>query len=161
MAILFMRTPEGGFLAGDTETGLTSYAFPTSTHATRARKHPAKIAAEMMASETASSRSAVPGAAARDAQWLEQLHAHYATDPVIATVTARCMVTLETLDALTRNHTCYEGFSELIGPEGSYRPTIRCDAETEPGIRAERIALANAYDVAREAQGESRRAYRG
>lgn len=81
--------------------------------------------------------------------------------PGVQAALDRCMVSVTTLDTLTRTHTCYACFGDMITAEGSYRPTIRCDEQTEPGIRAERIALANAYDVAREAQGDPRRAYRG
>lgn len=56
MAIVFNLESDGGFLAGDTETGFTSYAYPTSTHADFAKRQPgaqAKIAAEMMEVEIA------------------------------------------------------------------------------------------------------------
>ncbi|UKJ74527.1 hypothetical protein [Azospirillum brasilense] len=104
MAILFMHTPEGGFLAGDTETGLTSYAYPTSTHATRARNHPGKVAAEMMTSETASSRRAVPDAAARDAKWLEQLRAYHEETATLSAAAPRMLATLERIAAADPNH---------------------------------------------------------
>jgi hypothetical protein len=50
MAIQFKLLADGGFVAGDTETGRTSYAYPTSPHATMARTMPERIAAEMIAS---------------------------------------------------------------------------------------------------------------
>jgi hypothetical protein len=48
--ITFKLLPDGGFVAGDTDTGRASYAYPTSSHATIARTMPARIAAEMMES---------------------------------------------------------------------------------------------------------------
>lgn len=41
----------GAFVAGDTKTGRTSYAYPTSPSADRAKAAPTKIALRMMASE--------------------------------------------------------------------------------------------------------------
>ena len=46
--IEYLLDAQGGFTCGDTETGLTSYAYPTSTHATLARRVPERIAAEMV-----------------------------------------------------------------------------------------------------------------
>lgn len=51
--IVFKLTNDGAFLAGDTETGRTAYAYPTSDHAFAARKHPQKVANEMMRNENA------------------------------------------------------------------------------------------------------------
>ena len=42
-------TADGGFVAGDTVTKRTSYAYPTSIHATTAKRHPIETAREMMA----------------------------------------------------------------------------------------------------------------
>ena len=41
--------PDGGFVAGDPATGRTSYAYPTSTHATLAKRMPAFVAETMVA----------------------------------------------------------------------------------------------------------------
>lgn len=41
----------GGFIVGNTATGLTSYAYPTSTHATEARRNARKVAAFMVGHE--------------------------------------------------------------------------------------------------------------
>lgn len=54
--IRFHLDTDGGFTAGDTSTGLTAYAYPSSTHATRAKRDPLGVAAEMMASEVPSCR---------------------------------------------------------------------------------------------------------
>lgn len=51
MAIVFKHTPDGGFLCGDTETGLTAYAFATSPNEVASRKNPARVAAKMLAGE--------------------------------------------------------------------------------------------------------------
>jgi hypothetical protein len=48
MSIVYKMLPDGGFLAGDTETRRTSYAFATSPFALLANKSPEKIATEMM-----------------------------------------------------------------------------------------------------------------
>jgi hypothetical protein len=49
--IVHKLLPDGGFVCGDTETRITSYAYPTSTHATSAKRNPTKVAAEMMANQ--------------------------------------------------------------------------------------------------------------
>lgn len=38
----------GGFVCGDSVTGITSYAYPTSEHATKAKKKPGQVALEMI-----------------------------------------------------------------------------------------------------------------
>lgn len=43
--------PDGGFVAGDTQSRLTSYAYPTSVSAIAAKRDPNKIAHEMMRAE--------------------------------------------------------------------------------------------------------------
>ena len=40
--------PAGGFTCGDTDTEHTAYAYPSSVHATAAKRNPAKVAAEML-----------------------------------------------------------------------------------------------------------------
>ena len=39
---------QGGFTCGDTETMHTAYAYPSSIHATDAKRDPDKVAAEML-----------------------------------------------------------------------------------------------------------------
>lgn len=46
----------GGFTVVDTESGLTSYAYPSSTHATNARKRPGVVAKQMIRGELHSCR---------------------------------------------------------------------------------------------------------
>ena len=46
--IVFRLLADGGFVAGDTATGRTSYAYPTSEHANIARRLPDRVAREMM-----------------------------------------------------------------------------------------------------------------
>ena len=52
MAIVYKLDEHGGFTAGDTETRVTSYAYPTSTYATQARRAPEMVANEMVRMET-------------------------------------------------------------------------------------------------------------
>jgi hypothetical protein len=49
--IVYRTLDDGGFVAGDTATERTSYAYPTSTYATMAKRHAERTAAEMMTSE--------------------------------------------------------------------------------------------------------------
>jgi hypothetical protein len=58
------------------------------------------------------------------------------------------------LDTLTRAHSAFRSFRELVEEtHPSYRPSIDCRD-------AEKVALADAYDAAQEARGDARRAYR-
>ncbi len=50
MAIVYKLLADGGFVAGDTETRHTSYAYPTSEHAIIARRIPERVAADMVKS---------------------------------------------------------------------------------------------------------------
>lgn len=54
--ISYKLLPDGGFVCGERVTGLTAYAYPTSTNATKARKEPLKVAQAMLAAEYASFR---------------------------------------------------------------------------------------------------------
>lgn len=49
--IFWHMDDHGGFTAGDTETGLTSYAYPSSPNAGEARRNPASVARRMLAVE--------------------------------------------------------------------------------------------------------------
>jgi hypothetical protein len=52
MTILFKFDRDGGFICGDTETGRTAYAYPTSSWAIFAhRSRPSFVASRMMAHE--------------------------------------------------------------------------------------------------------------
>jgi hypothetical protein len=53
MAITYKLLEDGAFVAGDTDSRLTSYAYPTSIHATKAKRRPGKVAAAMIAGEEA------------------------------------------------------------------------------------------------------------
>lgn len=46
--ILFGFTEDGGFVAGDSRTGRTTYAYPTSTYAVHAKHDPIKVAKTMI-----------------------------------------------------------------------------------------------------------------
>lgn len=78
MTILHMHTTDGAFIAGDSETGLTSYAYPSSEFAEKARRTPTKVAAEMMESESGWARKVAPGAVQRDAERMALLLSHAA-----------------------------------------------------------------------------------
>lgn len=54
--IVYAFDPLSGFVCGNTETGLTSYAYPTSVHAVAAKRKPQETAWEMLANEKASMR---------------------------------------------------------------------------------------------------------
>ena len=56
--IVYRMLDDGAFIAGDTATERTSYAYPTSTYATQARRDADRIAAKMMAQENKGGRAA-------------------------------------------------------------------------------------------------------
>ena len=49
--IVFSLLPDGGFICGDTESRITSYAYPTSDYADDARKYPNSVASVMLDNE--------------------------------------------------------------------------------------------------------------
>lgn len=51
MAIHYKLLPDGGFVAGDDVSGLTSYAYPSSVYADSARRRPLTVAKQMLAGE--------------------------------------------------------------------------------------------------------------
>jgi len=51
MSVVFKMLPDGGFIAGDTGSRLTSYAYPSSPHAIVAKKHPRAVAEDMLGAE--------------------------------------------------------------------------------------------------------------
>lgn len=53
MTIKYRLLDNGAFIAGDTKTGRTVYAYPTSEHASLAYQRPFCTALRMMASENA------------------------------------------------------------------------------------------------------------
>jgi len=67
--IKFNLDTDGGFTCGDTATGLTCYAYPSSTYATQAKRKPFSTAVEMLHAER---RYGLPHEAAYDArQWVK------------------------------------------------------------------------------------------
>ena len=68
MTIMHRLLPDGGFVCGDTETSRTSYAYPTSSHATNARQDAGKIAARMI-------RAANQHSAFEDSKLIRDYHA--------------------------------------------------------------------------------------
>jgi len=59
--------PDGGFVAGDTDSKLTSYAYPTSPHAIVAKKYAKHVAEDMLAAESVWMRK-IPSVADYDAR---------------------------------------------------------------------------------------------
>lgn len=51
MKIRFRTLEDGGFVAGDTDSQITSYAYPSSPHALVAKRHPKAVAEDMLGSE--------------------------------------------------------------------------------------------------------------
>ena len=51
MDVVFKMFEDGGFVAGDRDSGMTSYAYPSSPHATVAKNHSQAIAEDMLGSE--------------------------------------------------------------------------------------------------------------
>ena len=51
MDAVFKALEDGGFVAGDKGSGMTSYAYPSSPHALVARRYPKQVAEDMLASE--------------------------------------------------------------------------------------------------------------
>lgn len=74
MAIVWKLDQSGGFLCGDTESRLTSYAYPTSVHACAAKRKPEAVAREMIAGEWASLR-VLPDIKAYDLRHWKELEA--------------------------------------------------------------------------------------
>ena len=71
--IFHTRDQYGAFVAGDTETGRTAYAYSSSPNSDAARKAPREVAAEMMAHESKSLRSYLSSRADYDARNWERL----------------------------------------------------------------------------------------
>lgn len=57
MNVIFATLPDGAFVAGDRDSGMTAYAYPGSPHAMMANKHARLIAEDMLRSERMSYRS--------------------------------------------------------------------------------------------------------
>lgn len=66
MDIVFRMMPDGGFVAGDRDSEMTSYAYPSSPHAIVAKRYPKLVAEEMLASERSDYRK-IPAIADYDA----------------------------------------------------------------------------------------------
>lgn len=58
------------------------------------------------------------------------------------------------LDEITRKHTAFENFKDMVNAEGGYRPTLRTESVKELKI------LADCYDQAQKDKGDPRRALR-
>lgn len=71
MAVLYMRTKDGGFLAGDPDTGAVGYAYPSSPHSDMAKRRPAEVAREMVWTNSRIYRTEC--SVIRDETWLRNL----------------------------------------------------------------------------------------
>lgn len=63
------------------------------------------------------------------------------------------------LDALTKSHTAFTGFMDMMNAKGNYRPSFYLDSKS-PSAKSELVELANAYDAAQISRGHDRRSYR-
>lgn len=61
---------------------------------------------------------------------------------------------------LTRKHTAFGSFEEMLTAEGGYRPSFYIRGR-DPADALEIEQLADAYDAEQVSRGDSRRAYRG
>jgi hypothetical protein len=70
MDLKFRMLDDGGFVAGDCDSEMTSYAYPSSPHALVAKNHPKAVAEDMLGSERIEYR-AVPAVKEYDRKnWL-------------------------------------------------------------------------------------------
>ena len=51
MAIIHMHDKDGAFVAGDTQTGVTSYSYPSSANAAQATRAGAKVAEAVLSAQ--------------------------------------------------------------------------------------------------------------
>ncbi len=56
MTIQYHIDQDGSFTAGDVDSGVTAYAYPSSEHAQQAKRNPLKVAEEMIQGEMRWSR---------------------------------------------------------------------------------------------------------
>jgi hypothetical protein len=75
MAIVHKILKGGAFVCGDTESGITSYAYPTSPSADLARKLPVAVATDMMRREHETLKFTLGTRADYDARNWDQLNA--------------------------------------------------------------------------------------
>jgi hypothetical protein len=69
MTIIFKLLSDGAFVAGDTESGMTTYAYPTSTNAEAAKKHPERQSIYAQSMIDSQRRNNGIGADYDDANW--------------------------------------------------------------------------------------------
>lgn len=68
---------------------------------------------------------------------------------------------LTNADQLTRAHTAFDSFADMLDAGGAYAPSIHCGARNDDTAeRTQLRELANLYDRAQAARGDARRAYR-
>lgn len=81
MDIVFKMLDDGGFVAGDRDSEMTSYAYPSSPHAIVAKKYPKLVAEEMIENERMNYR-AIPAVKEYDRKnWLFMANADQQIPP--------------------------------------------------------------------------------
>lgn len=76
MDVVYRMLDDGGFVAGDRDSEMTSYAYPTSPYATAAKKHPKAVAEDMMSNERIEFRR-IPAVQDYDISNWRKLAAHF------------------------------------------------------------------------------------
>lgn len=70
MKAVFKMLEDGGFVAGDEDSRMTAYAYPSSPHANVAKRYPKLVAEEMLEAERSSYRK-IPAVQEHDRKnWL-------------------------------------------------------------------------------------------
>ena len=63
------------------------------------------------------------------------------------------------IDSITKAHTAFSSFSDLVSSKGGYQPSFYLTGKTAEE-QAELVFLANAFDHFFKLSGENRRSYR-
>ena len=69
MTIRYHIGQDGSFTAGDVDSGVTAYAYPSSEHAAEAKRNPLEVAEEMIQGEMSWSRMSHLAAAYDRRNW--------------------------------------------------------------------------------------------
>jgi len=72
MNVVYKMQADGGFLAGDMDSGIACYAYPTSNNATQAKETPQRVAEKMIRNELAL-KFRHDLTRQRDAMWIAEL----------------------------------------------------------------------------------------
>ena len=65
----------------------------------------------------------------------------------------------QSINELVRKHTAFESMDAMLNTAPHYRPTLRTGGRSR--VARELAQIADAYDTAQAARGDSRRAFRG